>query len=85
MDDAADVRIGSNVRLLRKAANMSARELGAKLDIDAESLLLIECGGMRAGINVLDRMSEIFSVPVWSFFEAPSDLSAPCHAPVRLQ
>ncbi len=76
MDDAADIRIGSKVRSLREDAQMSALELGAHLEIDAEAVLSIERGVMRAGITLLDRLGAIFAVPVWSFFEATTETSA---------
>jgi transcriptional regulator with XRE-family HTH domain len=75
MDDAADVRIGSKVRALRESAAMSVRDLGAKLEIDAEALLSIEGGMARAGVPMLGRLGEIFSVPVWSFFETSAEAS----------
>lgn len=53
---------GENIRKLREQADMPLRKLAALLDIDQSTLSKIERGERRPNVELIDKLSSIFSV-----------------------
>ena len=72
-----DKHVGSRLRMRRKMLGMSQEKLGEALKITFQQVQKYEKGTNRIGAGRLQRISEIFEVPISAFFEvAPNDESA---------
>jgi transcriptional regulator with XRE-family HTH domain len=76
--DPRDVEVGHRVRALRLEKGMSQGKLGDQLGVTFQQIQKYEKGTNRIGAGRLQRIAEIFNVPVSAFFanpgsKAPSD------------
>jgi transcriptional regulator with XRE-family HTH domain len=75
--DLRDAEVGRRVRALRLERGMSQEKLGDSLGLTFQQVQKYEKGTNRIGAGRLQRISEIFEVPISAFFEAaPNDESA---------
>ena len=75
--DLRDAEVGRRVRALRLERGMSQEKLGDGLGLTFQQVQKYEKGTNRIGAGRLQRISEIFEVPISAFFEvAPNDESA---------
>ena len=75
--DLRDVEVGRRVRALRLERGMSQEKLGDRLELTFQQVQKYEKGTNRIGAGRLQRISEIFEVPISAFFEVgPQDESA---------
>jgi transcriptional regulator with XRE-family HTH domain len=63
-----DVQIGHRVRALRIARRLSQAELGKALGVSFQQVQKYEKGVNRVSAGRLQRVAELFEVPVTSFF-----------------
>src|ERR1700687_1655044 len=67
--DLRDVEVGRRVRALRLERGMSQEKLGDGLGLTFQQVQKYEKGTNRIGAGRLQRISEIFDVPISAFFE----------------
>lgn len=67
--NAVDVYVGGRVRLRRKVLGMSQGNLADSLGITFQQIQKYEKGINRIGASRLQKIAEIFAVPVGFFFE----------------
>lgn len=72
-----DLRIGSNIRKIRKSNKMTQEQIVAKLqlmDIDISRSIYsqIECGNYNIKVSQLIALKEIFNVDYKDFFDGLS-------------
>src|SRR5690349_15136089 len=77
-----DQAIGRKLRALRRARELSAAELGAKIGLDGTEIQAFEAGRKRIGPRRLARISEALRCPLSAFFvtvtgEKPESAIAP--------
>jgi transcriptional regulator with XRE-family HTH domain len=68
--DAYDREVGLRVRTLRLSRRMSQNDLGQSLGISLQQIQKYEHGANRIGAGRLQRIAEIFEVPVAALFGA---------------
>jgi transcriptional regulator with XRE-family HTH domain len=68
--DAYDREVGLRVRTLRISRRMSQSGLGDRLGITFQQIQKYESGSNRIGAGRLQRIAEIFEVPVAALFGA---------------
>jgi transcriptional regulator with XRE-family HTH domain len=68
--DAYDRAVGLRVRTLRLSRRMSQNDLGQRLGITFQQVQKYENGANRIGAGRLQRIAEIFEVPVAALFGA---------------
>jgi transcriptional regulator with XRE-family HTH domain len=68
--DAYDREVGLRVRTLRLSRRMSQNDLGERLGITFQQVQKYENGANRIGAGRLQRIAEIFEVPVAALFGA---------------
>jgi transcriptional regulator with XRE-family HTH domain len=68
--DAYDREVGLRVRTLRISRRMSQNDLGERLGITFQQVQKYEYGANRIGAGRLQRIAEIFEVPVAVLFGA---------------
>ncbi|MEX6506817.1 helix-turn-helix domain-containing protein [Jiella sp. M17.18] len=71
-DDAADIMIGKRIRARRLALGMSQTALGEALGVTFQQVQKYEKGANRVPAGRLQRMAEIFRVPIAYFFDPAS-------------
>jgi transcriptional regulator with XRE-family HTH domain len=69
--DPRDVEVGHRVRAMRLEKGMSQGKLGDQLGVTFQQIQKYEKGTNRIGAGRLQRISEIFNVPVSAFFSSP--------------
>jgi transcriptional regulator with XRE-family HTH domain len=74
--DAYDIAIGRRVRAHRLACNWSQTRLGAELGITYQQLQKYETGTNRIGAGRLQRIAEVFGVPIKALFEAETAVAS---------
>jgi transcriptional regulator with XRE-family HTH domain len=62
-------KFGSNVRDLRKLANISQEELALRLNADQAYVSRIEAGQMNVTLETIDEISKALNVSAKEFFE----------------
>jgi transcriptional regulator with XRE-family HTH domain len=72
------IEIGRKIRQLRKNAEMSQERLGELLGLSYQQVQKYENGQTRIHIEILAKISEIFSVPVQALLR-----SAETHPPIE--
>ena len=68
--DAYDIAIGRRVRAHRLACNWSQTRLASELGITYQQLQKYETGTNRIGAGRLQRIAEVFGVPLKALFAA---------------
>jgi transcriptional regulator with XRE-family HTH domain len=68
--DAYDREVGLRVRTLRISLRMSQNDLGERLGITFQQVQKYEYGANRIGAGRLQRIAEVFEVPVAVLFGA---------------
>jgi transcriptional regulator with XRE-family HTH domain len=68
--DAYDREVGLRVRTLRQSRRMSQSDVGERLGITFQQVQKYENGANRIGAGRLQRIAEIFEVPVAALFGA---------------
>ena len=77
--DPYDLEIGNRVRTLRLERSLSQEKLGETLGLTFQQVQKYERGINRISAGRLQRIAEIFKVPVATFFgDAASNTTAPC-------
>ncbi|WP_407519837.1 helix-turn-helix domain-containing protein [Methylobacterium oryzisoli] len=67
--DARDAHIGQCIERLRTLARMSRRSLAERLGLSASQLDKYEKGINRVSATDLDRIAQVFGVPIGHFFD----------------
>ena len=62
-------KFGSNVRNLRRKANISQEELALRLNADQAYVSRIEAGQMNVTLETIDEISKALNVSAKEFFE----------------
>lgn len=62
-------KFGSNLRDLRKSANISQEELALRLNADQAYVSRIEAGQMNVTLETIEEISKALNVPAKEFFE----------------
>lgn len=62
-------KFGSNVRDLRRKANISQEELALRLNADQAYVSRIEAGQMNVTLETIDEISKALNVSAKEFFE----------------
>ena len=68
--DSYDREVGLRVRTLRLSRRMSQNDIGQRLGITFQQIQKYENGANRIGAGRLQRIAEIFEVPVAALFGA---------------
>jgi transcriptional regulator with XRE-family HTH domain len=66
-----DRAVAARIRALRLARGMSQAELGGRIGVTFQQVQKYETGVNRIGAGRLQRIAEIFDVPLAALFEAP--------------
>ena len=61
--------IGNNIKMLRKANKLTQYELSEKLNYSNKAISRWESGDVTPDIQTLNKLSEIFNVPISKLFE----------------
>jgi len=69
--EAPSVNVGSRLRELREARNISMRGLAAKSGLSANALSMIERGKTSPSVSTLYKLSEGMGVDITAFFGEP--------------
>jgi transcriptional regulator with XRE-family HTH domain len=69
--EAPSVNVGSRLRELREARNISMRSLAAKSGLSANALSMIERGKTSPSVSTLYKLSEGMGVDITAFFGEP--------------
>ena len=56
--------LNSNVKFLRKQANMTQPELAKKLNVSTSTVAHFECGCFKSSLEILDKLREVFNIPL---------------------
>jgi transcriptional regulator with XRE-family HTH domain len=64
-----DERVGDNLRLARRAANLSIDELAHQLDCSREQVVAYEAGRLRISAVTLHQISKLLGIAVSQFFD----------------
>jgi transcriptional regulator with XRE-family HTH domain len=83
-DDPYDGEVGQRIRAFRLSRGMSQSELGRRLGLTFQQIQKYEKGVNRVGAGRLQRISEIFDVPIATFFGVPAKNRDPLVAPLEL-
>jgi transcriptional regulator with XRE-family HTH domain len=70
-----DVEAGRRLRLLRLERNISQQHVADKLGVSFQQVQKYENGVNRISAGRLAQLSDIFSVPVTYFFNAPKSMT----------
>lgn len=62
-------KIGNTIRQLRMARGLSQRALARELKTNANTISRWEAGQYRPAVADLERLAQLFTVPITSFFE----------------
>lgn len=62
------MKIGKNIRLLRKSANVTLRSFAEKIAISASFLSDVEREKSNPSIDMAERIADGLGVPLWKFF-----------------
>lgn len=71
--EAASVDVGSRLKELREARNISMRMLAAKSGLSANALSMIERGKTSPSVSTLYKLSDAMGVSITAFFGPESD------------
>jgi len=75
-DNALNYTIGKNIKLFREKNNFTQEEVAKFIDITQEEMSYIENSKREIRITVLDRLSNLFNIPMKYFLmENTTDLS----------
>jgi transcriptional regulator with XRE-family HTH domain len=66
-----DRAVAARIRALRLARGMSQSELGGLIGVTFQQVQKYETGANRIGAGRLQRIAEIFDVPLATLFESP--------------
>ncbi len=69
----ANKGIGSKLRTMRLAQNMTLKDVSEKVDLSQGFLSQIESGRATIGINSLYKLAELYSVPPSTLLEVPRE------------
>lgn len=69
--DSRDRAVAVRVRALRLARGMSQAELGGRIGVSFQQVQKYETGANRIGAGRLQRIAEVFDVPLAALFGAP--------------
>ena len=83
-DDPYDGQVGQRIRALRLSRSMSQSELGRRLGLTFQQIQKYEKGVNRVGAGRLQRIAEIFEVPIATFFGVPAKIREAGVAPLEL-
>ena len=61
-------QVGHRLRLARQAADLTPREVGARLGFSPNSVTCWELGRMDCGVATLGRLARLYGVSVGQFF-----------------
>jgi transcriptional regulator with XRE-family HTH domain len=75
--DLRDIEVGRRVRALRLEKGMSQERLGDALDLTFQQVQKYEKGTNRIGAGRLQRIAEIFGVPISALFGAQAPAAKP--------
>lgn len=64
------MELGKRIKALRKSKRMNLRELGERLGMGHSYISRVENGHHQPGIDLLEKLSEIFDVHISYFFNA---------------
>ena len=64
-------KVGPRIQRLRKAKNMTAEELGAKLGVSTSHISQIEQGGRKMSVDLLYRLMEVLGVDANTLLAVP--------------
>lgn len=62
------MKIGKNIRLLRKTANVTLRSFAGKIGISPSFLSDIEREKSNPSIDTAERIADGLGIPLWKFF-----------------
>jgi transcriptional regulator with XRE-family HTH domain len=62
-------RVGVNIQRLRRAAELSQEELGARADVHQTYLSQVEGGKRNPSVDVLERIAKALKVDITEFFQ----------------
>lgn len=74
--DANDIAVGRRVRAQRLARDWSQSRLAGELGISFQQLQKYEQGVNRIGAGRLQRLAEVFGIPIKALFEARTAAAA---------
>ncbi len=71
--DALKVRVGARLRALRRARDLSQRDIASLLNVDAAEVSRHESGLRCPSVPVLARYAEVLDVPIYELlrFDEP--------------
>jgi transcriptional regulator with XRE-family HTH domain len=75
--DPTDIEVGRRVRALRLKKEMSQGKLADALGLTFQQVQKYEKGANRIGAGRLQRIAEIFGVPIWALFGAQAPTKTP--------
>lgn len=71
-----DLRVGRNLRGIRKSRSLTQKDLGAGVGLTLQQIQKYENGSNRINVSRLHQFSEILGVPVSQFFAGPGEIEA---------
>lgn len=71
--DAPSVNVGSRLRELREANNISMRGLATKSGLSANALSMIERGKTSPSVSTLYKLADALAVDITAFFGQPTE------------
>jgi transcriptional regulator with XRE-family HTH domain len=75
--EPTDIEVGRRMRVLRLKKGMSQEKLGDALGLTFQQVQKYEKGTNRMGAGRLQRIAEIFGVPIWTLFGAQAPAKTP--------
>ena len=66
---------GNNIHSYRKMKNLSQEQLAEKLEISVKHLSTLETGKVFASAELIEKISEILEVSIYSLFYTPEEKS----------
>lgn len=69
--DSRDRAVAVRVRALRLARGMTQSELGRRIGVSFQQVQKYESGANRIGAGRLQRIAEVFDVPLAALFDSP--------------
>jgi len=67
--DDVKVKLGKRMRELRKARNLTIKEVAALSGISVNGLSLIENGNTSPSVHTLHEISKVYNIPISEFFD----------------
>lgn len=73
--ESTQMKVGARLRISRRRRNWTLQELARLSGVSVSMLSQIECGVSTPSIKTLQRLSDVFGVPMSWFFSEPSAMA----------